>query len=324
MVALLRGALEQGISQNIMLTGPMGCGKTTFVHKIAKKLGFGKVFQVNGSEELDMRHFIGKMAVKVDPASGQNMTYFQKGALYNAFIEGTKVDEDGNQVLDADGNPIVTGKPAIFFLDEFAAITSQTLLGVFNRALDLDSKGKGRQLEIADDGGRVVKAHPSMVVFLSGNTVGTGTTAKSQKLYTAQKNIMDESTLNRITLFAKFGYNRVAEQELASEILIDDRLVRMLMQLRDKLREDYLTSNHGLKRIFGTREVLKIANSTVLFRRAGLADAFKLAVKSVYDGLDESDKAGWSENLRLLFKWDFAQEEADKKSSNGERLYDYF
>ena len=309
----VRGLVRQSIDGdgmiNILLQGAMGTGKTEFVYEIAREFGL-KVFQVNGSEGLTMDDFFGTMAVGIDERTQQNYTYFDKGPLYRAFIEGTKVDGDGNQVLDENGDPIVVGKPAIFFLDEFAAMLPEVFLGVFNRAMEIPRQnGKGRSIEIPRDNGRVVKSHPGMVMFLAGNTVGTGNGGRFQMGYTAQGNKMDESTRNRVTGFYKFGYNKEAEKSIALSMLNDDYEAERLMRFRDNARNMF--RNEKVETLFTTRSIVATCEVARNFRKNGERDWMANAIcVAVLNGLPETDKVAFNEQIRLIWGVDFMQQES--------------
>ena len=309
----VRGLVRQSIDGdgmiNILLQGAMGTGKTEFVYEIAREFGL-KVFQVNGSEGLTMDDFFGTMAVGIDERTQQNYTYFDKGPLYRAFIEGTKVDENGDQVLDENGDPIVVGKPAVFFLDEFAAMLPEVFLGVFNRAMEIPRQsGRGRSIEVSRDNGRVVKSHPGMVMFLAGNTVGTGNGGRFQMGYTAQGNKMDESTRNRVTGFYRFGYNREAEKSVAVSILNDDYETERLMQFRDHARDMF--RNEKVETLFTTRSIVATCEVARNFRRNGESDWMANALcVAVLNGLPETDKPAFNEQIRLIWGVDFMQKES--------------
>jgi MoxR-like ATPase len=324
---LMKSALNDGKSYNFMLTGPMGTGKTEFVYEIAKEQGL-KVFQINGSETLTPMDFQGSMAVKVDEKTGQNYTVFEKGVLYRAFIEGTEVDENGNQILynadgtvntDGNGFPKVIGKPAIFFLDEFASILPEVFLGVFNRVMEIQrNSADGRYMEIAGENGKVIKSHPAMCMFFSGNTVGAGNSGKYQMSYTAQSNRMDESTLNRISVTYAFGYNKVAERNIAMGLLNDDFEVEKLLKLRDDMRNLY--RNEKVERLFSTRTIVQICNVAVAFRKAGFNDWITRAIKSsIFNQLPENDKNAWNETIRAIWNVDIMGSMQKEKNE-----YDYF
>ena len=312
---IVKNALDGKGMANIMLTGSAGTGKTEFIHRIAAEYGM-KVFQVNGSEGLTAADFYGTMSVAVDAATKQNYTYFEKGPLYRAFIEGTQLDADGNQVLDANGEPIVIGKPAVFFLDEFAAMLPEVFLGVFNRAMEIPRAGKARSIEITMDNGRIVKSHPAMVMFLAGNTVGTGNSGKYQMGYTAQGNKMDESTRNRVSAFFKFGYNRAAEEDIATRTLNDDFEVSRLMKFRDNVRSLY--KNEKVETLFTTRSLVAVCDLAKAFRASGNAEWMCEAVRvAVYNGLPETDQPAFNEVARMIWDKDYA---ATEREQNG---YDY-
>ena len=307
--SLVRQSINGDGMVNLLLQGCAGTGKTEFVYEIAREFGL-KVFQVNGSEGLNMDDFFGTMAVGIDERTQQNYTYFDKGPLYRAFIEGTKVDENGNQVLDENGDPIVTGKPAVFFLDEFAAMLPEVFLGVFNRAMEIPRQnGKGRSIEIPRDNGRVVKSHPGMVMFLAGNTVGTGNGGRFQMGYTAQGNKMDESTRNRVTGFYKFGYNKEAEKSIALSMLNDDYEAERLMRFRDNARNMF--RNEKVETLFTTRSIVATCEVARNFRKNGERDWMANAIcVAVLNGLPETDKVAFNEQIRLIWGVDFMQQES--------------
>lgn len=297
-------------SANLLLVGGAGTGKTEFVYEMAKEFGY-KVFQVNGSEGLTAYDFYGTMAVAVDPITKQNYTHFDKGALYRAFIEGTELDADGNQVLDENGNPKVVGNPGLFFLDEFASMLPEVFLGIFNRAMEIPRKeGASRSIEIPMDNGRIVKSHPCFMMILAGNTVGTGNSGKFQMSYTAQSNRMDESTLNRITATYRFGYNRKAEKNIVLGALNDDLETEKLMNFRDKIRN--LFKNEKVERIFSTRTIVQIVNIAIAYRDGGMKNYVAKAIKNaVFCSLPDNDKDAWNETIRAIWGVDFLQEEAE-------------
>ena len=310
---LVRQSIDGDGMVNLICTGGMGAGKTEFVYEIAREFGL-KVFQVNGSEGLNMDDFFGTMAVGIDERTQQNYTYFDKGPLYRAFIEGTKVDGDGNQVLDDNGDPIVVGKPAVFFLDEFAAMLPEVFLGVFNRAMEIPRQnGKGRSIEIPRDNGRVVKSHPGMVMFLAGNTVGTGNGGRFQMGYTAQGNKMDESTRNRVTGFYKFGYNKEAEKSIALSMLNDDYEAERLMRFRDNARNMF--RNEKVETLFTTRSIVATCEVARNFRKNGERDWMANAIcVAVLNGLPETDKVAFNEQIRLIWGVDFMQQESNSNT----------
>lgn len=310
-------------SQNILLTGMAGCGKSEFVHEVAKKFGV-KCIQVNGREDMDSSDFLGDKTVVIDKVSNQNKIVFNKGPLYRAFIEGTELDEEGNQILyndkgervyDWTGKPKVVGKPAIFFLDEFATILPSVFLAVFNRAMEVPRNyGECRSIEITADGGRVVKAHPGFMMFLAGNTVGKGTEEERQMGYTAQNNQMDDSTLDRITATYHFGYNLEAENKIMFQKLKDEEVVNKLMAFRDEIRKQWKEGR--VETLLTTRSLLQICEQSCLYEDYAKEKSVPLAIfRSVFSGLREREKAGWNETIRYKFSVN-VQTEFENKNRN--------
>lgn len=324
--ALLKKAIIGERSCNLLLYGAMGTGKTEFVNEIAREMGFSKVYHVNGIEEMDESAFYGRFTVKIDPKSGNNYTPFSKGALYRAFIEGTELDENGDQVLydkngnrtnDPSGNPRVVGKPAIFFLDEFATIRPEVFLGVFNRALEIPrNPGESRSIEITAENGKTVKSHPGLVLIFAGNTNGNGNSGEFQGCYTAQTNRMDASTLNRMTAKYQFGYNRIAEQEIAETKLQDDFQVDNLLKLRDNARR--MHKDGKVETLFSTRNIIEISECAKSYRDSNIKDWMPEAVRDCfYNGVSEQDKPAFNEIIRMIWNKDFMG------CDNNNQDYDY-
>lgn len=309
-IALLRCSVQRSAkSVNILLEGARGTGKSEFAHEIAKRAGFAKCIQVNGREDMDSSDFLGDKTVVIDPVSKQNKIVFNKGPLYKAFIEGTECDEEGNQILyndkgervyDWTGNPKVIGKPALFFLDEFAAVLPSVFLAVFNRAMEIPRNGgECRSIEISADGGRVVKSHPGFAMFLAGNTVGKGTESESQMGYTAQNNLMDDSTLDRITATYHFGYNIEAEDNIIISKLKDDFMADKLMNFRNEIRKQWKEGK--VETLLSTRAIVSICDLAALFKGVK-KDYVPLAIyRSVFSGLRDREKSGWNEVIRYQF-----------------------
>jgi len=300
-------------SANVVLYGSAGSGKSEFVHEIANIAGFSKIYQVNGREDMDSSDFLGDKTIVIDKESGQNKIEWNKGPLYRAFIEGTEVDEKGNQILyneygevvtDGSGKPKVIGKPGLFFLDEFAAINPSVFLAVFNRAMEIPREaGCSRSIEISGDGGRIVKSHPGFAMFLAGNTVGRGTDNEGEMGYTAQNNIMDDSTLNRITATYHFGFNLEAEKEIMTKKFKDEEIVNKMIRFRDEIRKQWVESK--IETLFSTRSIVSVCDLAMMFEKMKIKDFVPLAIfRSVFSSLKDREKAGWNETIRNVFSFD--------------------
>ena len=320
--AMLQMALE-GKSCNILLYGPMGTGKTEFVNEIANEMGF-RVYHVNGVEEMGEDAFFGHLTCKVDKTTGQNYTPFEKGPLYRAFIEGTEVDANGDQVLydkqgnvttDPSGEPKVVGRPAIFFCDEFATIRPEVLLGVFNRALEIPRGGGSRSIEITAENGKTVKSHPAMVIIFAGNTSGVGNSGRYQMGYTAQSNRMDASTLNRMAVKFEFGYNLQAEDDILRGLLNNDLEADRIKDFTAQLRQQYV--NENVETLFSTRNIVSVCETAVAYRKMKMPRWLVDAVRdTIFNGLPEHDKAAFNEVIRAIWGVDLMLE-ASAARGNG-------
>lgn len=297
-------------SVNLRLCGPHGSGKSEFVRYAARLAGFSRVYQVNGRIDIGISDFCGEKTVLIDKATMQNYIAFEKGPLYQAMIHGTEVDAAGNQMLynaegvrvyDDTGAPKVVGSPAIFLLDEYAGVLPAIFLSVFNRPLEIPrNAGESRSLEVTADCGRIVKSHPGFCLFLSGNTLGKGTETEAQMGYTAQNNLMDDSTLDRITATYDFGYNLNAEKAIMRVKLDKREDINKLENFTKKIRQ--LWSEGRVETLFSTRGIVQVCDFAAKLDSIGNKDYIVTALERVvFSGLRENETAAWNEIARMIF-----------------------
>lgn len=280
--AILKEASTGKKQTNIMLTGEAGTGKTEFVYHIYKDCGYGKVFQINGGEELSVDDFFG--SVQVRNKDGVSVTEFVAGIAYQALTYGTKVDENGKQVLDENGNPIVIGKPALLFIDEFASILPSVFLQTGNRLLEFGKGKPYRTIEITKNNGEVIKSHPGFAIIMAGNTTGDGTMSTSLAGYTAQNNPMDKSTKNRITSAFHFNYNLNAEKNYLEGIENSDKIIAFIARIREDFRNGMISTN------LTTRDVIKIAQNYNTYKEYGIENPLEESLMdSIGNMLNEND-----------------------------------
>lgn len=285
-------------------------GKTTCVRKVAEDNGFGRIYQQNGTRDMASSTFLGSPTLLIDETSMQSYVSFKKGPLYLAMIHGTEVDTAGNQILydkqnnrvyDESGQPKVIDKPALYFLDEFSVVLPEILTSVFNRALEIpDTIGLSRTIEIAEDGGRVVKSHPGFAVVFGSNLLGKGIENDEQSGYTGQNNQHDDSTLDRIDAVYEFGYNLQAEKQIMIKLLVNDKDTDLLTKFVDKIRKEWSVST--VETLFSTRQLLQLCKQIRLYRDGGLTDAVGRAFyDTVFSSLREKERQAWNQTVNILF-----------------------
>ncbi len=291
-------------SVNLLFTGPHGAGKTEFVDEIAERCGFARVYHVNGREDMGSGDFLGEQSIRIDQKTLRNRMVFRRGPLFKAFIEGTALDADGDQILDDDGAPVVTGAPGLFFLDEFAALPPGVFLSVFNRVMEIPrNPGRSRVMEISADGGRTVKSHPGFAMILAGNTVGKGVERESMTGYTAQNNIMDDSTLSRITAVYDFSFSPDAEQEIIASALQDERLMERFQRFVSDARSLY--DQGKISTLITTRSVVNVMDLYERFYPLHERKALHVALKrALLAGIREYEAQAWKEMCRSYFAFE--------------------
>ena len=306
-------------SKNILFVGSKGTGKTSCTEEIVKDAGFGRLYHQNGTAEMGVSDFVGSKTVLVDKSTAQNYITFSKGPLYLAMIHGTEVDSDGNQVLydengnvSIDGEPKIVGEPGLYFLDEFEAIDPRVFLSVFNRVMEIPaSPGKGRHLEISEDGGRVVKSHPGFAMILGGNLLGKGIEDDSQAGYTAQNNQHDDSTLDRINAVYEFGYNLEAEKSIAFIYLSDDELVDKVVTFVDKIRKQW--EGGVVDSLFSTRNLVSLCDQINLYKNEPIANPVGQAFfECIYSFLRYRERKAWDITFEMVFGYSIEKQFCNK------------
>ena len=277
--------------RNYWLTGPTGCGKTCQIKAYAENqqpdwTKFKKNFtsesleivkedkeyvleRMNCSPTMERADFLGEMQLKVDPGTGQSITFWKKGRLERAMTRG--LDEDGNVIPDA--------KPSIFLADEIASAPPE-VTQVLQSVMEVNEDGT-RKLTIEADGGREIISHPDFMIVFTSNTNGRGITDDASALYTQQVDAMDISFLDRVPAHFEVDYNIKAERHILMRFLKNDVIAGKVETFRNAIR-DYI--NRGeCSTPFSTRNILslcKIANALTL--AMPIEDAIISAIHTVF------------------------------------------
>ena len=292
-------------SVNLRFVGPHVSGKTIFANLIAPESGFSRVYQINGHADMDSSSFLGEKTVVVDKATSQNYIKYQKGILELAMIEGLELDENGDAKYDADGMPKVIGKPAMLFIDEYAAIPEHISI-VLNRVMEIPPAGNGRRIEISGDMARRVVSHPGFCLVLSGNTYGKGCESGKTSGYTAQDIQQDDSTLDRISATYEFGYSLDAERMYIEDAIDDDVQVTQFIKFVEDIRKERISEN--VMTLLSTRAIVNICQLAKSFKSVGMKNAMVTAIyRSVFSGLREVERDAWAEKLNIYFAYDVRQ-----------------
>lgn len=292
-------------SVNLRFVGPHGSGKTEYIYKIYEDAGFSRIYQINGHADMDSSAFLGEKTVVVDKVTSQNYIKYQKGILELAMIEGLELDENGDAKYDADGKPVVTGKPAVLFIDEYAAIPEHISI-VLNRVMEIPMAGMGRRIEISGDMARRVVSHPGFCLVLSGNNCGKGCESSKTSGYTAQDIQQDDSTLDRISATYEFGYSLDAERMYIEDAIEDDVQVTQFIKFVDDIRKERISEN--VMTLLSTRAIVNICQLVKSFKSVGMKNALVTAIyRSVFSGLREVERDAWAEKLNAYFAYDVRQ-----------------
>lgn len=270
-------AMIDEASHVIWLKGPTGTGKTVLVHYLAKTLGM-KLHQLNCHNRMDDSSFFGEKTISIDEDSQQNHLVFQEGIVTKAMRCG--LDENGNEV----------GAPALLFIDEAGAMPPSVAIAL-NRFLESDDPR--RTITLERNGGEVVRSHSGLRIILAANTAGRGATDMASAMYTAQKEALDISLLNRIALTFKFGYSRNVEKSIAMEKIGNDKVVSQVLKYRDAIRASLRAGK--LSTPFSTRSIVQIADAYRIYD-----DLAKAIYYTTFEQLLPEEKAIYNEKSVAL------------------------
>lgn len=214
--ALLRGIR---LGQNVLLKGPAGCGKTLLAQTASRLLRRALV-TVQGSEGVREEHIVGYR--DTTEKNGATVTVWTDGLIPRAMVAG-----------------------AVLYLDEPNALPPGLRYAAYG-ALD-----HRREMTLAEDGGRVVRAAPGFCVIASMNEGAgyAGTTPLSFAL------------LQRFHTVIELGY---LPKDRETELLVDRTGINkpLASQLVDLVGRVRVAIDHGtLKRCapVGTRTLLAMA-----------------------------------------------------------------
>lgn len=241
------------LSHIVYLKGPTQCGKSTDVRQVARLMG-RKLYTFSCNADTQYADLFGETDLKIDEDTGQSVTYWKKGIIEQACVEG--LDEEGNEV-DA---------PAILFIDEAPSMPAEIAIGL-NRFLESDDAR--RELVVNRDGGRTIYSHSGLRIIMAGNTAMRGANTDTESFHTAQSSSLDLSFVKRIFACLNYGYNKTVERKILQEKLGDDKKVQVCLKFRDMIRDNLRQGQ--LVTPFTTKDLIKIADAFLIFRDFPLA-----------------------------------------------------
>lgn len=159
------------------LLGHTGTGKTSFVEQVCARLGW-PFYRVSFMDEIGRMELIGREILTFDEDAGAGVSRFEPGPLTSMY-----------------------DKPVVILLDEYDSVTPGASY-IFQPLFE------GKDLEVMEDGGRIVRRHPMQRFIGSGNTTGSG---DETGLYNATRP-QSAAQVNRWTYYVPFQYMTSEEE----------------------------------------------------------------------------------------------------------------
>lgn len=225
------------VSSNLFIGGPAGCGKSSVIEQFASRLGI-PVYRVGCHRGIKMEDIRGQFTLKVDAASGVQVTEFIYGPLVQAMKTG-----------------------GILLLDEGDTLDPTTLLAL-NTIFD------GAPLHIPETD-ELIEPHIEFRVAMTGNTMGAGDDSGLMK-GTVRQNL---AVMDRFLLI-KADYMAWSEEALVLNAAVPS-LPATVMQGLLKMAESVRSAMKGEQDMrceipLSTRGLLRTAGIMMHFVRGGV------------------------------------------------------
>lgn len=260
--------LAIGVSQsdNVLMVGPTGCGKTTLIRELASILNQPfKKYNLNG--QVKVAHFLGEKTLEIAESGQTSVVVWMDGVLPQAMRRGWWL-----------------------LLDEMDMCPPQ-ILSALQGVLEED-----KILVIMDNQGEVVKPDPNFRIFATANTLGKG---DDSGLY-AGTNILNEAYLDRFQTIIECDYlDHEAEIDvLVAKTGIDKTQASKMVDVAGKVRLGF--KKDECYSTFSTRKLLSWAAKTVICK-----DIVQAAKVAVLNRLPRDDREFVANILQRIFSGSF-------------------
>lgn len=206
--ALEAAVLGIEYNENVNISGPPGCGKTTMVKEIAARTG-RPYMRLNGKDGVELSSFIGQMVINENKQTVWEdglLPIAVKNGFLLAFDEWTKVPAGINMALQA-------------LLEEGGKLVLEDKPGEYHEKL--------------------VEPHPDFRIVLCDNVKGLGDGIDKY----AATNVQDTSTINRIGVSITMDYMSEDDEKLMISNRYGKKLsgstITRMVQLANKVRASY-------------------------------------------------------------------------------------
>jgi hypothetical protein len=217
---------------NILIEGQAGSGKTMAVQGYASARGL-RYFNVSNNNGIDPSQLFGRWIPNPNPSNGQQYIW-QDGAVTLLFRHG-----------------------GVLLLNEVNFLPARVSTVLFS-ALDYR-----REIQLLENGGEVIKAHPNLLIVADMNSGYKGT----QEL--------NQAFSDRFGIKLEFPYDRSIENKIIKS--------KALLVLADQLRAQY--DNEQISTPISTRSLVAFLNNANKF-------GVNFAITSFVNGFRKEERGG--------------------------------
>lgn len=240
-------------AENILISGPTGGGKTATVMQIGAVIN-QPVYRHQMKGETRAAEFLGEKTVEIDETTGQNHVVFKYGILAKAMKRGwwLLIDE-----IDMAPPEVLT-----------------VLQGVLEG-------GDRKRLQLVENEGEVIEAHPGFRIIATANTLGRG---DESGLYAGTK-VLNAAFLDRFETVIQFDYPD-AETEasiIVGKSKIGKREANRMVKIAGRVRE--ANANEECECTMSTRQLIAWARKS-----DKLASVQRAAIYTILNKLNSEDR----------------------------------